>query len=207
MKVSVHYSFWLLAIVFLFSGLFVELLWFLAVLGIHEAGHLIACLAFRQKVKKLDITAVGGFMEVEIKDIGALAEMILYLSGVTMNVLSLFLCRYVGSEYLRPLLYKFNFLVILFNILPIFPLDGYKALEVILAKVVNQPFTEQKALFLVSSIALAGLAYYFIKNKSLAFMVIFVYLFIRNVVHHANNRGIALRKLVFRYQKNHLRWQ
>lgn len=204
MKISIHYSFWLLVIVFLFSGLFRELFLFLAVLGLHEAGHLLACFLFKQKVKKLNVTAVGGLMEVDIKNLGALKELILYLSGVAANVLILFLSRYAGDHYLKSLLYKFNFLIIIFNILPVFPLDGYKATEVLLAQIINKPFTEQKALFFISNLALAGLIYFFLKSKSFAFLVLFIYLFYRNITHHARNRQIALKKLVCRYQKNRI---
>ena len=207
MKITFHYTFWILAFVFLFSGLYRELFLFFAVIGLHEVGHLFFCFFFNQKVKRLNITAVGGLMEVEIKNISAIKELLIYLSGIIINLLILGLSQYLKASYFRELLYNFNYLVIIFNLLPIYPLDGYKVAELLVARIVNRPFREQKILFLISTIALGGFSYYLIKIKSVAFLVLLIYLFYRNIVYHSYNNQIALKKFIVRYKGNQTSWQ
>ncbi|MCK9536762.1 MAG: hypothetical protein M0R05_04175 [Bacilli bacterium] len=207
MKITIHYTFWLLVFVFLFSGLYWELVLFFAIIGLHEAGHLLFCWLFCQKVKKLNITAIGGLMEVEIRNLSMIKELIIYLSGIIINLLIMGLSRYLNDTYYRKLLYNYNYLVVIFNLLPIYPLDGYKVAELFLAKIINRPFREQKILFLISNIALGGFSYFLIKNKSIAFLILLIYLFYRNLVYHSYNSQIALKKFIVRYKGSLTSWQ
>ena len=197
MKISIHYSFGLSScfcfriipgIVFVSGGP-----------GLTKP---VICLpAFcLSKSEKLNVTAVGWKSILKSRRVEGL---ILYLPA-SRRMFDIIPFPLRGRPLPETLLYKFNFLIIIFNILPVFPLDGYKATEVLLAQIINKPFTEQKALFFISNLALAGLIYFFLKSKSFAFLVLFIYLFYRNITHHARNRQIALKKLVCRYQKNRI---
>ena len=201
MKIKIHCTFWLLSFVFLFSGLHWELVLFLLIILLHESGHIIMCLLYKQKVKKLNITAFGGLLEAEINNLSFGKELSVYLAGIAVNCLLLFIGRYLSNAYYQTLIINYNLIVIVFNLLPIHPLDGYRVVELLLGKIINQPFREQKILLLLSSAALFVFSYFLFKIKSIAFLVLFVYLFYRNIVYHSQNRQIALKKYVSRYKK------
>jgi len=83
--IDVKYStFFILLLTFL-TGQFKPILIFLILSGIHELGHLTACLIFKVKLKKMTILPFGFNLEIENKiSLKSYQEMIIYLSGPFM---------------------------------------------------------------------------------------------------------------------------
>ena len=51
------------------------------------------------------------------------------LAGITTNILLIVILKQFESILIIKTLIKFNKIMILFNIIPIFPLDGYRIIE------------------------------------------------------------------------------
>jgi len=200
MKLGIHYSFWLLAFVFLFSGLYMELLLFLIVIILHECGHLTFCILFKQDVKKISLSAVGGLLAVKFKNARAWELFLIYSGGIMINALLIFLALMIKDYQYSKVFINYNIIFIIFNILPIHPLDGYKILELLLG-LINKPFLEQKVLSYISFITLFLIFYYSIRIASFGLLIIALYLLIVNCIYHFNSRNKAIKKYIERYLK------
>lgn len=64
-KIKIHYSLILFMILSLFTGFIKELLFILFILFLHEIGHMIMILFFGGKIKSLNLTLVGGLMDID----------------------------------------------------------------------------------------------------------------------------------------------
>ncbi|MDD3392240.1 MAG: site-2 protease family protein [Bacilli bacterium] len=106
-------------------GLFKEFIIFSLVIFIHEWGHLMAALYFNWRVDKVLILPFGGltiFKENINKPI--YQELIIALSGPLMQIIFYFMCCKLGINTI--FLTKIHYSLLLFNLLPIHPLDGSK---------------------------------------------------------------------------------
>lgn len=93
---------------------------------IHELGHLFFVFIFRYKIDHLKLSLFGFFMKLSSRHTEWLKDILLYSGGILMNVL----CYVIFPD---PVLRKVNLLLLLFNCLPIYPLDGFQILQTFLA--------------------------------------------------------------------------
>lgn len=125
------------------------------VIIIHELGHVLTSLLFRWKIKRIDITLGGGYVtyddhidkpyyqELLVSVSGFIAQGILFIIMLLLNNQSSF---YHAFSFL---INKYSLSVFLFNLIPVYPLDGSKILLVILN--VLMPYKKAlKCLFYVS---------------------------------------------------------
>lgn len=124
-------TFLLLLLSFL-TGQFKTILIFLAISFIHECGHLMMCLLFKVKVLKINVLPFGFNLETKDKiKVKSYQEALIYFAGPAMYFLVNILLRILKNKFLISSV-SFNFamnanLVInLFNLLPIYPLDGFR---------------------------------------------------------------------------------
>ena len=99
--------------------------------GLHECGHILALRLTKHKIHSLKFTAVGVILET-----GPLSyryELAVSLSGPAVNALLLFL-----TAKSSPLFALVNLCLLLYNMLPLYPLDGGRALCATLHLLLNE---------------------------------------------------------------------
>ena len=124
-------TFIILLLTFL-TGQFKPILIFLTLSGIHEIGHFLACLCFKVEVKKMTILPFG--FNLQLKDyveLKPLQEFIIYISGPAMYFVNALLLSFLYQKnIISEITYEFakngNLAINLFNLLPIYPLDGFR---------------------------------------------------------------------------------
>lgn len=127
----------------LITGLFKEIMVVFTIIIIHELGHYILMYYYGWNVKKINIYPFGGITVLdELIDKPLKQEMIITLMGPIFQemlfIIVFFLHKkYIISDYIFELFRNYNFSILLFNLLPIVPLDGSKILNVILNKFFN----------------------------------------------------------------------
>ena len=172
-------TFLVLLLAFL-TGQFKTILLFLAISFIHEIGHLISCLFFKIKLKKINVLPFGFNLEIEdYTSLNSLQEMIIYASGPFTFFISNFLIIYLyNNQILSEISFQYaknaNLVINLFNLLPIYPLDGFRILNSILQFFFKYKIS-LKSSALISIIAFILLIVYTIKTPQIV-IVIFLFL-------------------------------
>ncbi len=134
-KFSIHPFFFLVFFLALFHGFLYEVLLLFVIVLIHELGHACTARSFGWRVRKVALLPFGGVAEVEEHGNRPLKEEFLMLAaGPLMNVIMIgfgWFALQVGlwQENFAYLFLEYNLIIVLFNLLPIWPLDGGKLLQ------------------------------------------------------------------------------
>lgn len=102
---------------------------------IHEMGHFIMARYFKFDINKILVLPFGAFLS--LNDFGRhhiIEELIVLLGGLSTHlIIYVFLRIFHMDNYL----YEINRLILMFNLLPIYPLDGSKILLLLLSLITD----------------------------------------------------------------------
>ena len=150
-----------LLLLFLCGYVRVGLIIFFIVL-IHELGHVFFIKLFKYKIESITIYPFGGITKI-YKDINTpIKKELLIASGGIILQLILFIIIYLIpiSDFTKILFYKYNISIIIFNILPIIPLDG----SIICTSILNKSFSFKTSYYLSIIISIIGVILYLLSN-------------------------------------------
>lgn len=196
-KISFHPLFYLITIVMLITGLFKHFILFLFIIITHELGHLLAILIFKWHIKEIVFLPFGGLILIE-DDINKplIEEFIITLMGPLFQLIIL---------YLFPRLSYISIPLLLFNLIPLYPLDGFKIVNIFFNKII--PFKYSYLLSLIISFILTFILLFYFHN----FLVILSLILILfktyeayKIRKHYFNRFLLerhLKNLIFRKKK------
>ena len=130
-KIEFHYTFIIIALGFVLAGYFSNLIVFTSIItGLH----------FKYKLDKVIIYPYGGMTKFNtIINTNINKDILVAISGVTVQSIYFILITILYTKgYIREYIYNlftiYNKSILLFNILPIIPLDGSKIINLILSK-------------------------------------------------------------------------
>lgn len=116
-------------------GAFMPFIIFLSLIIIHELGHFLAALFFKIEVDKIYIYPFGGVSKFNISlNESILKEFIILIMGPIFQII--FYLIIININYFNnyiSLITTYNYTVLFFNLLPIYPLDGGKLLNILLS--------------------------------------------------------------------------
>lgn len=170
-KIKIHSLTLLLIVLSIVTARIGELVITLVVVIGHELGH--ACMAsvFNWKINQINILPFGGELDTDNFGVSSLwEEFLVIISGPLINVFvaSLLFLGDGSSGYYGKYFMQVNFAVLLANLLPIWPLDGGKLVNIALSFI--YPFREafNKTLILsVISIILLSVGFLMLNIKIL----------------------------------------
>ena len=142
-KVEFHYTFLVIALGLVLTGHFSNLIVFTSLILIHELGHVIVALLFNYKIKKMVIYPYGGVTKLDtIINTDINKDLLVSISGIILQMFYFFLTYllYINGivrEYIYNLFLLYHKSMVIFNLFPIIPLDGFKILNLILSKYFN----------------------------------------------------------------------
>ena len=166
MKFEFHYTYIIIAISFIITGYFSNLLIFTSIIIIHELGHYIIAKTIGLNPTKIIIYPFGGITKMDNPvNTSINKELLVAISGILFQtiyyiIINILYKNYLIREYIFNIYTKYNYSILIFNILPIHPLDGSKILTLLLSKVL--PYKTTMKLNVIISI-LTGLIIIFIK--------------------------------------------
>ena len=134
-KVNINPIFFFLAFTSIITGLFKDFLVFSSIILFHELGHILAALYYKWKIKQINFYPFGGYIEFnEILNKPIKEEMIIVISGLISQTLYFFIILFLYinayvSENIYNLFKHYHSSILLFNLIPIFPLDGIKIIN------------------------------------------------------------------------------
>ena len=156
MKIEFHYTYILIALGFILTGYFHNLIVFTSIILIHELGHYTMAKLNKLEVEKIIIYPYGGLVKMNnLINTSINKELLVAISGImfqTIYYLLITILYYQGiiREYIYDLFTIYNSSILIFNILPIHPLDGSKILNLLLSKIL--PFNLTNKLNIIISL-------------------------------------------------------
>jgi stage IV sporulation protein FB len=189
----IHYSVLIVLIFALYTRTIIEFGIFFGCIILHEIGHLFFIKLFKQKLQRINLTIFGGQLDCYIGNVGQLKSILINSGGIIVNAILIYLANFFDGYYQKVLI-NYNFLLILFNILPIYPLDGYRILESLFSNT-NVSFTFA-VMSVISIIFIIALGIYSITLNSGGLIVIVIFLLIKNIERIKKKDHIILQKFI-----------
>lgn len=211
LSIHVHPILVIFIIISLLTGMFLELMIIFSIVFIHEMGHYRMAKYFGWRVNRVVLWVFGGVMETDEHGNRPLKEeLFVTLAGPVQHIFIYMLLILSGAvdflpEAVLETAYNYNTAILLFNLLPIWPLDGGKILFLILSIIV--PFKRALDWIFLSSLIMCvvfivGHLYFF--TFTLTFTLIMVFLYLENRLEWKRRFYIFIRFLMDRYERNQL---
>ena len=134
---------YILLILSLLSGYGREMLIIYFILIIHEIGHYIFFRYYNIEVNKIVMYPYGGMIDNNMLiNTNSKKVLIISLGGIFIQIILYFIIfllykiGFVESSFYN-MFFKYNLYIILFNLIPIYPLDGFKVLNSLLELVLS----------------------------------------------------------------------
>src|SRR5699024_6775939 len=112
------------------TGTFVHLFTLLSIVLIHEFGHYLAARHYKWRIYSIVLWVFGGVMKTDESGNKSIREdIIVTVAGPLQHLFIYFLisgCSFLLPEHIVTMAHYYNSAIFLFNLLPIYPLDGGK---------------------------------------------------------------------------------
>lgn len=186
-KFEVGITFIPFLVIILFSGYYKLFFTYFLITLIHELGHVIMASIFKVKVNKIKLSIFGFNADIESLDyISTYKQILIIIMGPLTYFISLLLIKELYLNDIISLLTYYKALaankyILIFNLLPIFPLDGGRLIKIFLDKI----FTYKSAkvsLYCVSFIFMVGFAFYTIECKQYLMYLFLIINFVTNIL-------------------------
>lgn len=182
----------------LIAGLFKEIIVISIILVIHEFGHYYFINKFNWNINKINIYPFGGVCILDDDIDKPLNEEFLVtifgpLTQELLFIVIIFLYKNsIIDEYLYTLFKDYNITILLFNLLPIIPLDGSKILNVIINKFCNFRISYMLNIF----ISIVFLSIFFILFKKDSSYYLIISFLIYQIIYYYKNRHIIFNRFI-----------
>ncbi|WNF39063.1 M50 family metallopeptidase [Bacillaceae bacterium IKA-2] len=209
-KIKINPLFWFVIGIGMLTGYFREVIMIFSIVLIHELGHGIAAQHFKWRIRKIELLPFGGVAEVEEYGNRPLKEEFIVLIAGPLQHIWL-----IGLSYLmihfsfwtqtdHQMFITHNLMILLFNLLPIWPLDGGKLMYLMLST--KLPFQKSLVTTLKSSIVLLGffsLISIYLFPFHLNLWIVIVFLIYSHYFEWKQRNYAYMRFLMERYYQNH----
>ncbi|WP_430785021.1 M50 family metallopeptidase [Virgibacillus flavescens] len=153
-----------LLIIFLFigfiTGTFMEIVIMLGIVLFHELGHYLMAISFKWRINSITLWVFGGVMDTEehgsrpvyeealVSIAGPFQHAFIYLFIIIVTPMGI-----IPYSVMEIIIY-YNNVILLFNLLPVWPLDGGKFVFTILSGLI--PFKKAHRIMVLTSICIAA---------------------------------------------------
>lgn len=204
MKITfkIHPITYLILLSVLLCGMFNYFLIISTILITHDLGHILTMKRFKITINEIIILPFGSIIISNIKhNINSLKLLLISISGILFQLILIIIVNILFNNGIinnisLDIFNKYNKLIILFNLLPIIPLDGSKILLSI-----NELFIPyKKCLNINNIISIILIIIFTIKNNlNLNLILIISYLLIKTIIEIKNHNYIFNNFLLERY--------
>lgn len=174
-QIQIHPLLWIVIAISIATAHFLELCMLLGVIFIHEMGHALAASYFSWRIKKIVLLPFGGVAEMDEHGNRPLKEeAIVVIFGPLQHLwmmIAAFLFFHLSwiPKDRYQLFVQYNLMILIFNLFPIWPLDGGKLIFLILS--LKKAFPNAHRLTLIISFA---------------FLILFSFLILITAPYHIN---------------------
>ena len=198
MRIRIDLKIFIFLIIFYFTNQIRNYLIIMLFCFIHEIGHIIAGLILNMKPEKLEIMPFGlsssFYMDFDNKNF-KLKEILVVLSGPLTSLALIFLCKNIDLIYItfQEAMYS-NILILIFNLIPIYPLDGGRLIKGIFqikigstqAEVLVNKISDITIIILT---VISSIGVYYFQNVAIFFVCIFLWMI---ALKEKNDKTLAI---------------
>ena len=140
MKIEFHQTYLIIAISFILTGYFSNLIIFTSIIIFHELGHYLIAKIIGLNPIKITIYPFGGVTTIDnLINTKITKELLIAISGVIFQsiyylIILFFYHRHIIRDYTFNIFTNYHYRILFFNLLPIHPLDGSKIIILCLSK-------------------------------------------------------------------------
>ena len=155
-KIEFHYTYIIIALSFIITGYFPNLIIFTSIILFHELGHFIIAKKNNLNPQKITIYPFGGITKLDhLINTKINKELEVAISGIIFQTIyyTVILILYKNNiikEYIYNIFKHYHYNILIFNLLPIHPLDGSKILNLVLSKYI--PYNQTNKLTIIISL-------------------------------------------------------
>lgn len=201
-KIKIHPIFFFFAFISAFTGLFKEFLVFSSLIFFHESGHIITSIFFNWKIDSINFYPYGGMIKFNEKINKPISEeVIITISGLLFQLIYYFIIvmlynSYKISDYTFILFKNYHYSIFFFNLIPIYPLDGIKLINLLLCK--NFSFNFSHILSIIISYIFIIIFMIFSYTNSLSMnTLLMISLLINKVIEEHKQHKYYCNKFIF----------
>ena len=198
------YTYLFIIICFL-SGYIKEIITIMIIISFHEFGHVFISRFYNYEILEVKLYPCGGITKTDKKiNCPINNDLVIYMSGIVFQVLLLallyilFLLNIVSGSYYHMFKY-YNQTILLFNLLIIYPLDGFFIIKLLLEKYLSYYYTNT-IMIVISFIFLFSFSIYSIFQHNNYFMLLF--LLYQNILYIKSIKKLYNRFLLERFLYN-----
>lgn len=212
--IEFHYTYYIMSLGYVLTGNFLNLIVITNLLVVHEFGHFLIAKLLNFNVSKIIIYPFGGITKIEDlvnRDINE--ELLVATSGVIFQYFFYLLVinlNYLGfvRDKVLDIYIIYNRGLILFNLLPIYPLDGYKIFNLIFSKYFSFNLSNYLS-FIVSIVGI--LIYIFVYSinynysyiMAISVIIVYNYKYLFNIKYLYNR--FLLERILFSFNYSKLK--
>lgn len=202
---------YLLLFISLITGLFKEISIIFIILFFHELGHIFIAFLFNWKIKQIIFYPFGGLTIFdEIIDKPLYEEFIITIMGpifqiIFFIIINILYKKYLITEYVFNIFLNYHYNILLFNLLPILPLDGAKLFNIIFNKLFN--FRKSYSFSIYLSILI--LIFFIILHFKSSYIILISFL-ITEAINAYKNKNYIFNKFILEkklYNNNYKKYK
>ncbi|MCL6573856.1 MAG: M50 family metallopeptidase [Bacillus sp. (in: Bacteria)] len=204
--VSIHPLLWIVIALSIATAHFIEVCLLLGIIFIHEMGHATAASFFSWRIKKITLLPFGGVAEMDEHGNRPLKEeTIVVIAGPLQHVWMVGVAYLLFAAHLIPedlfrLFISYNLMIFLFNLFPVWPLDGGKLVFLVLSLKNSFPSAHRLTLILsFFSLSFFSLVILLAAPTHINVWVIIAFLFFSLYHEWKQRRFVFMRFLLERY--------
>lgn len=162
---KIHPLFYLTAFICVITANFKNFIIFSSIIIVHELGHIIGAIIFKWKIDKVILLPFGGItIFQENIDKSLKEEFIIAILGPLLQLVFYFL------YFDNPTFNQYNLTILLFNLLPIYPLDGSKIVNILFNEFIS--FKRSHILTIITSFITLLVVILSIKYNLLLYLIL-----------------------------------
>ena len=200
MKIKFHYTYLIIAFGFVITGYFSNLLIFTSIILFHEFGHYIIAKLNNLNPQEIVIYPFGGITKINtLINTKISKELSVAIAGVLFQTLYYLIIKvlhdnYIIRDYIFDIFKNYHYHILIFNLLPIHPLDGSKISNLILSIFLPYKLTNRITIIIsiITLITIIKINYYNFNYTT----ILIITIIIDNLVKYYKNINYLFNKFL-----------